>query len=288
MEINEEKISFNDDVTYTIKSYKQSNFIYPRHYHPEYELTYIKEGQGKLYTGNTIIDFQGGDLFLIAPCIIHSFRNPRNYSGYKVKTKAHSVYFRPDFLGNDFLNRQEAIKLNEFFKRAGSCILQFRVGREVINLLKRIIQAESLSGIAILLEIMNKLSLDKNVLTYSNELVLNKYYVRYSRDKRIEKISDYLLKHLEKKITSREVAAMVDMSAASFSRFFKHRTKKTFTRVVNEIRLVKAQKLLLESDKRIHEICRECGYANLSYFNRQFKRVNRMSPGEFRGIVGDW
>jgi transcriptional regulator GlxA family with amidase domain len=72
------------------------------------------------------------------------------------------------------------------------------------------------------------------------------------------------------------------MSTAGFPRFFKSRTEIIFTGFINEIRLSKAQKLLIESSKSIHDISLECGYRNLSYFNRQFRLHNNISPKGFR------
>jgi AraC-like DNA-binding protein len=282
MEINIEKISSYDHVTYTVREYIQPSFIYPRHYHPEFELTYIGESYGKLYAGNAVIDFRKGDLFLIAPGVIHSFKNPKNYSDSKVSAKATCVFFERNFLGSDFFNRKEARMLNELFKKATLGVLYFTPDQEFTELLKGLMKAKELRGVAILLEILDILSLDRNVRLISNDLLLNKYYFRYSKDDRIEKICDYMSRHYNDRVTCREVANMISMSEPAFSRFFKLRTEKTFTRVLNEIRVANAQKLLLESDKNVNEIGKECGYNNLSHFNRQFKSINKMSPGEFR------
>jgi transcriptional regulator GlxA family with amidase domain len=162
--------------------------------------------------------------------------------------------------------------------------LHFTPGRDVLRLVERLEKARPLSGIAVLLEILNRLSLDRSVRHYPNEVLLSKHYLRCSTDDRIERIHTYLMKHYQEKVSSSEVAALVEMSTASFSRFFRHRTRKTFTQVLTEIRMMRAQRLLLESDKHVCEIARECGFRNMSHFNRVFKEWNGMRPGRFREV----
>ncbi|MCG8579779.1 MAG: helix-turn-helix transcriptional regulator, partial [Bacteroidales bacterium] len=51
---------------------------------------------------------------------------------------------------------------------------------------------------------------------------------------------------------------------------------------VNEIRLGYATRWLIESNKSISEICFECGFNNISNFNRAFKKRQGCTPSEFR------
>lgn len=51
---------------------------------------------------------------------------------------------------------------------------------------------------------------------------------------------------------------------------------------LNEIRISHACKMLIEAEHNITEICFLSGFNNISYFNRQFKAVKRMTPQAFR------
>jgi Transcriptional regulator containing an amidase domain and an AraC-type DNA-binding HTH domain len=66
------------------------------------------------------------------------------------------------------------------------------------------------------------------------------------------------------------------------SRFFSLRTRKTFSGFVQELRLQKAAKLLVENDMTITEVCYECGYNNVSNFNRQFLNHYQMNPMRYK------
>ena len=281
MQINLEKLSPHENSAYLIREYSQPSFKSPRHFHEEFELTYIEESFGKLYIGNSLQDFRQGDLFLFAPRLIHCFKNPKGYEEIKKNAKAICVWFTPDFLGGDFLHRIQTKMLIALLQKSEFGLQFPKPATEIINLLKSIRYAKNLNGVICLLQILDKLSLQKNMIVLS-DMRLNKYYYKLSKDDRIETVMHYVFRNYHKKITAKEVANLIDMSEAGFSRFFKSRTEINFTAYINGIRLAEAQKLLVETKKSIQDISINCGYGNLSYFNRQFKSHNSMSPKVFR------
>ena len=281
MQISLERLSPYENSTYLVREYIQPGFTSPRHYHQEFELAYIEESHGKLYVGNTIVDFIKGDLFLFAPRLIHCFKNPKDYEKSGEPARATCLWFAPDFIGGEFMRRSQSKKLITLYQKAEFGVQFPKQSNEVIEMLKSISSAKNLDGIINILIILNKLSLQKSVKILS-ETMLNKYYYKHSDDDRIEKVMDHAVRNSHKRISLKEIAGLVNMSEAGFSRFFKSRTEKNFTGFINEIRLSRAQKLLIETNKSIHEISLECGYDNLSYFNRQFKAYNNLSPKVFR------
>ena len=62
----------------------------------------------------------------------------------------------------------------------------------------------------------------------------------------------------------------------------KSQTNKTFIQFLIEYRINNALKLLIQSDKDIKNICYECGFNNYSHFNRSFKKINLISPSDYR------
>ena len=74
------------------------------------------------------------------------------------------------------------------------------------------------------------------------------------------------------------------MSPSSFSRFFKLRTGKSLSDYILDIRLGFAARMLVDSTKNISEICFECGFNNISNFNRIFKAKRGVTPREFRSM----
>ncbi len=99
---------------------------------------------------------------------------------------------------------------------------------------------------------------------------------------RMNKVHAYVMKNFREKITLDDVAAIANMSATSFSRYFKMHANKTFSDFLTEIRIGYACKLLVEKKMSISETCYESGFNTLSNFNRQFKEVTHHSPLAYR------
>jgi AraC-like DNA-binding protein len=72
------------------------------------------------------------------------------------------------------------------------------------------------------------------------------------------------------------------MSTTAFCNFFKRKTGKTVITYINEYRIAQACKMLISTDKNIGEIAFECGFNNISNFNRTFKSIIGKTPGTYR------
>jgi transcriptional regulator GlxA family with amidase domain len=97
---------------------------------------------------------------------------------------------------------------------------------------------------------------------------------------------DIIFKHInsnfQRQISLEEIADKVSMTVPAFCRYFKKATGKTFTKLVNEYRIVHATKLLSESQTSITDICFECGFNNFSHFNKLFKEFTGKSASKYR------
>ena len=103
-----------------------------------------------------------------------------------------------------------------------------------------------------------------------------------SESRRIQKVINYLHENYQKEIRLIDVAKHVNMSEVSFSRFMKKRTGKNYIEYLNDLRLGIASRHLVDTTKTIAEISYECGFNNLSNFNRIFKKRKGVTPKEFR------
>lgn len=69
-----------------------------------------------------------------------------------------------------------------------------------------------------------------------------------------------------------------------FSRCMKKYLNTTPTEFINSLKMKNAASLLLETDQTVMDICFECGYQNISWFNTLFKETFSMSPNEYRKL----
>ena len=104
----------------------------------------------------------------------------------------------------------------------------------------------------------------------------------FSDSRRVQKVQKYISEHYQEDVHLADMADMVGMTPVSFSRFFHLRTGKTLSDYIIDIRLGFATRLLVDSSQTIAEICYDCGFNNLSNFNRMFRKKKGCSPKEFR------
>ena len=100
---------------------------------------------------------------------------------------------------------------------------------------------------------------------------------------------DIIFKHINNNfqdhISLDEIADKVSMTVPAFCRYFKKATGKTFTKLVNEYRVVHATKLLQEEPMSIADVSHACGFNNFSHFNKQFKEITGKSASRYRKEV---
>ena len=95
-------------------------------------------------------------------------------------------------------------------------------------------------------------------------------------------MKQYINDHYSEVIRLSDMASLVGMSPAAFSRFFRLRTGRTLSDYIVDIRLGNAARALVDTSRNISEICYECGFNNLSNFNRTFKAKRGSTPRESR------
>ncbi len=103
---------------------------------------------------------------------------------------------------------------------------------------------------------------------------------------RIKHILEFLKTNYATNLSIHSMAQTFHMSPKYFSRYFTTATGQNFTAYLNTIRIEKACEFLQETDFSILEIAFECGYDNISYFNRVFRNQMHTSPSKFRKLYG--
>jgi AraC-like DNA-binding protein len=264
---------------FTIFSRTKKEFSFPLHYHEEFELNFIRCAKGaKRIVGDSIEVVDDLEMVLIGPNLYHAWftHHCRSEEIQEITIQWHKDLFDDKLLGRNQLNF-----IRSMFERASKGIT---FSRETIeSLAPRLLSLDEKSGFDSVLELMSilhDLSVSRNSRTLSNAVFTNEQFNYNSR--RIEKAFQYMNSNYDKSITLNEVAKLVSMTEVSFSRFIKKRTGNTFIDSLNEIRLGHASKKLIETTHSISEISYDCGFNNISNFNRIFKKKKGCTPKEFR------
>lgn len=104
----------------------------------------------------------------------------------------------------------------------------------------------------------------------------------HPRSKKLFSAVAYIKEHLAENLTLASVAKHINFSPAYLSSLFKRELNISFSDFILDLRMQQAQKLLLQSDKKLHIIAEQTGFYDASYFTKVFKRETGMTPGEFR------
>jgi AraC-like DNA-binding protein len=270
------------DNSFVVKFFDYNYYPTPWHYHPEYEIVMVTESTGKRFIGDHISDFHPGNLAFLGPNIPHTYRNEEKYYAERSALRAKSIviHFTESSLGNDFLELPETKSLQKLFEESLHGLDVFGETHDSIS--KKLYAIVKLSGLKrwlCLVDILLELSESKTLspITKTTHIGYNE-----KESKRLCSVFDWITSNFEKDIKLAEAAQIAQMNENAFSRFFSLRTRKTFSGFVQELRLQKAAKLLVENDMTITEVCYECGYNNVSNFNRQFLNHYQMNPMRYK------
>jgi len=273
--VDVESFSARRDLTPTVNS------IW--HYHEELELIYFKEGEGTQFIGDNISRFRSGDVVLVGSNLPHYWRFDQNYFQENGKSAdVYVIHFRSNFLGDHFLDVPENREVKKMIANS-SRGLQINAPN-IDNIIKLIISTVNSEGYKRLLHFLEALFEISNYNNYLQSVASMGFKYNYINEEQaqIQAIYNYTLNNYKRKISLVEIAEVAKVSANTFCKFFKARSKKNYTDFVNEIRVGQACKLLIENKLRINEVCYESGFNNFASFHKCFKRTTGKSPLQYQ------
>ena len=265
---------------FSVFSRENKNFDFPIHFHEEYELNLIINGAGlKRIVGDHRKEITDVELVLVGPNLSHAWET------WKCKSESVTevtIQWHKDLFDDRFLKKTQMSHIREMLQRSVKGILFTE--DTAIALSAQLIGLKDLKGFHGVLELMNilhELSIAEGALTLS-EVAPDNNQILNPNSRRIDKAFEYMNMHYQKQITLKELAQLVSMTDVSFSRFISKRTGNTFVDTLNEIRLAHATRMLIDTNLPIADISVNCGFNNISNFNRIFKKKKLCTPKEFR------
>ncbi|MGY6647706.1 AraC family transcriptional regulator [Wenyingzhuangia sp. IMCC45574] len=256
----------------------KSDFNFPVHFHPEYELNFIKNGKGtRRIVGDSMEEIGDLELVLIGPNLHHGWLNHHceSESIHEITIQFHENLFQ-----KEFLERQIMKPIKDMFDRSVHGILfSDKTASDMYERFTKVSKLDSMDYFLELLSILYDLSNSRNQKLLSTYTLAKE---DFENSDKIKIIYDYVQENYHRKITLEEVSNLVFMSQVSFNRFIKKRTGKTFVDYLNDVRIGYASMKLIEKDHSIAEIAFNCGFNNIANFNRVFKRLKNRTPSQYR------
>jgi len=249
-----------------------------RAFHEEIEIKYYLSGSSALMIDGEVLIASKGALTVVNPFELHSNLNFSGYEGEYILL----------MVGLDFLKEFSpgGLDLRQMLISKGKRLTHY------INEDKRLA--------TIMIRIAEELSEEKDnyrLVVYS---LITELFVLLFREYTRKELSaeelpasgkaagliapalSAIFENYSKQMSLDELASLCNISKYHFSRVFKEEMKMTVVEYITSYRISLADVMLKDGDKSIEEIARECGFSDISYFYRCYKRLKGTSPKRAR------
>lgn len=246
------------------------------HYHPEFELVYVLAGDGTRQVGNHASNYTNGDLVLMGPDLPHS--------GFGLNTRGMIeqvvVQFKKEVFGPSLMQRPEMKPIGLLLERSMYGISFGEATKEKV--MKKMVKLLKLPPFERYIEfttVLHLLAASADYTLLNSQVTLpttiRKVHVR------LQNIFNYVEQNFHEEINIKKVAAIAHLTVPAFCNYFKKIMNITFTDFINQYRIEQAC-MMLQQEKSIGEVCFECGFNNVPYFNKVFKNIVKKTPSEFK------
>jgi len=273
------KVSKGPDRSFSVRQDLVPHVNNRWHYHQEVELIHFKKGEGTQFIGDSIRRFKAGDVVLVGANLPHYWRFDELYfeRGSRAQADVRVAHFNEAFWGASFLNLPENKSLKTILDKAKRGIqVTGKPRQKVAELLEQLLLAEGPQRLILLIEALSAIGASKH-LTLLSSIGFQPVNIEAETD-RINAIYEYSVKNFKRKIQLEEIAEVANISPNSFCRYFKSRTRKTYSQFLIELRVGHACKLLIENNHCLKRLCYESGFHNFTSFHKYFKIITGKSP----------
>lgn len=287
MKVLYQDLPFPKDSSINFYTEDLPHFIVPWHAHPEIEIMYITHGYGTRFVGDHIGGFERGDICIVGSNLPHEWRNDPIFfeKGAACRARCDVLFFRKEVFDSPIMYLPEMNPIRVLIDRANRGIRfdgesRMRIERK----LRKVRTSEGISKLTGLVELLSLMAREEHYTLLASVGFTNSIN---SKDfDRFNKIYEYLVRHYTEHITLEEISSLVGMTPPAFCKYFKDRTKTTFIKYLNGMRLGYAKKMLIDGKHKISTIAYEAGFNNISHFIEQFKTKTGMLPREYQEKFG--
>jgi AraC-like DNA-binding protein len=281
-----EKIPVTAQESFHCEIIHAPDFGTPWHFHPEYELTLVLKSSGYRMIGDNITLLQPGDLVFVGSNLPHVWHQDKTHNG-STEDDVHAVVvqFLGSFLGAGFLSAPELSDVRKVFQLAGRGLHVKGLTRDSIaGRMQRLADTEGYARMMELLAILGELAKSEELEPVASAGFAPQ--LDLSDKERLGRVCQYIDDNLAEPLSRQRLAKLAHLSPAAFSRYFHVRTGRTLPDYINELRVGRACRLLVEEvEMGVSQVAFTCGYGSLSNFNKRFQARMGMTPTEYREKV---
>ncbi|MFN2510900.1 MAG: helix-turn-helix domain-containing protein [Pyrinomonadaceae bacterium] len=237
---------------------------YPRHWHEEYQFCFIQTGGGELFYRGIHHDTPATSLFIVHPGEVHSNET-------RVGCSFRSIYVDPELIRRTVSSICDGEQSLPFFSDP------MIFDEEVIGSYLRLHVSPENSGTA---------EREEATLDLVSRLVARYAQTRLemsapgNEPTAVQTAREYIAAHHDRNITSGELARLVNLSPFHLNRVFTREIGMPPHAFQMQVR-VAAAKRLIQNGQPLASVAATTGFADQSHFIRHFKRLMKITPGEY-------
>lgn len=234
------------------------------HWHENLEILYFLKGSCNVINGNEELSVNAGDIVVFNSEALHCVKildEPTEY----ILINLDATYF-------------EAMG----FKISDANIQKIIRDKKVSNIFEKALK-EQKDALPYYRESVKAMMLEALVIMFRNYLVEDFHDDENSNKLRlVKKVVKYIRRHYDEDLSVEKISEHCGYSRFYISKTFKEITGYTVIWYINAARIGKAKSLLISGNHSMSEIALQCGFGNQSYFGKVFKRLENISPHEYK------
>jgi AraC-like DNA-binding protein len=259
-----------------------NGFDYPIHNHPEIEINLVMGMSGKRVVGDSTENYENNDLVMLGPYLNHKWYGDETLLKNKQPYRVITIQFDANQFSASMMMKDSFFAIRNLLKESIQGIQYTGKTFETAkNIMIEMTENKGFDNTISFLKLLDVLSkgTERRFLSFLEFDISGPK----TNNNRIQIAYAYIMQHFaDPNFKISDVADQVQMTENAFSRFFQRQSFRSFSDFLIDLRLGKACKLILESDKTISEICYTSGFNNIANFNRLFKKYRGFTPNEFR------
>ena len=234
------------------------------HWHEAIEFVYVLDGSLEFNQNSHIFRAEKGDLVIVNSAIVHSFKPLEEGANYYFLV-ADDKFFKTNNLYGE--NTIFDIKVNTEEAR--------RLFNEIIRETEKGDEYSTISTLSVLMSLFIYLNRHHSE-SKENAPIFERKKITMVRNTLV-----YLQENYKEKLTVESIADALHFSKSYLSHAFKEITHTSLVSYINLLRCQNARVLMLNGSS-VAEAAMECGFSEISYFTRVFKKTLGMLPSQVR------
>jgi len=272
-DINKEKKFSGISVEHKVRT--SLDDMHRMHSHIFNELYFLNSGKRRYFINNSIYDVVPGNLVIIPKGVLHKTTSIDYNAGFD----RHGVYFDDAIIEKLKLHLDEKV-INSFFK-SECLILPEAISKNIRRQFELMTSEKEINDTYSKSFIENSLL---NILLLAMRHGTKKALKQGEDFGQMQKAITYINEHYTEDITLKNVARILLMEETYFSKKFKQLTGLGFKEFLIQTRIKKSEELLAVTQLEIGEIAEKCGFSSSNYFGDAFKKINGISPRQYRKL----